>query len=168
MITTSATESRDAALEREEGLVIRPMRVDDLDQVLEIERKSFRNAWVRDAFLNEIHFENVACPLVAEIGGEVVGYITAWFVEDEIHITNIAVSPHHRRKGIGTVLLRAILDKGRREGYRLAYLEVRPSNESAIRLYRKWGFRVVSVRPRYYESDGEDALVMAKSLWESE
>ncbi len=168
MISTPEKKVADLDQQSRHRLTIRRMRVEDVDQIVEIEKQSFRHAWSREAFLNEIHYRDVAHPLVAEIDGEVVGYLTAWFVRDEIHITNLAVSPRHRRKGIGNALLQAVLEKGRREGYRLAYLEVRPSNLAAIRLYRKWGFRVVSVRSRYYESDGEDALVMAKLLREPE
>lgn len=154
----------DGSVVDRQQLRIRPMRLADVEQVLAIERQSFRTAWSRDAFVHEIHYEDIARPLVAELDGEVVGYITAWFVRDEIHITNLAVSPKHRRKGIADALLRTILDMGRREGYRFVYLEVRRSNLPAIRLYEKWGFRVLAIRRGYYQSDGEDALVMARHL----
>jgi ribosomal-protein-alanine N-acetyltransferase len=157
-------KTEDSDLKERSAVVLRPMRLRDVDRVVEIERASFRSPWPRKAFVHEVQYRGISFPVVAEAGGVVFGYILAWFVEDEVHIANIAVDPRQRGRGIGSALLEFVLEKGRREGYQLAYLEVRRSNHTAIRLYEKWGFGVIAVRRRYYEADGEDALVMAKNL----
>jgi ribosomal-protein-alanine N-acetyltransferase len=85
-------------------------------------------------------------------------------VLDEIHINNVAILPALRGRGIGTQLMRRVFDEARRLGARRATLEVRASNEGARRLYERLGFRVASVRPRYYTNPVEDALI----LWRDE
>ena len=85
-------------------------------------------------------------------------------MHDEIHVLNIATSPEDRRRGIGRALMDAAADHGRRRGARLATLEVRRSNASAIALYRALGYRQVGIRPNYYAEEGEDAIVMIADL----
>lgn len=94
----------------------------------------------------------------------VVGYICLWEVADELHVTNIAVHPDHRRRGIARALLTRVLDDARRRPVRLVILEVRPSNTEALALYESFGFRVVGRRRGYYYDTGEDALVMEMGL----
>jgi ribosomal-protein-alanine N-acetyltransferase len=94
----------------------------------------------------------------------VVGYVCLWEVADEMHVTNIAVHPRQRRRGIGRLLLGSILADGRARDVRVVVLEVRPSNTEAIGLYESFGFRVVGRRRGYYYDTGEDALVMETRL----
>ncbi len=146
-----------------ETLIIRRMDLDDLEAVTELEHLCFADAWTEEHFQFEISQSQVSVPLVAEIRGEIVGYIIPWFVEDEIHIANLAVSPVHRRKKIAEKLLQLVLKEGERQGSFYAYLEVRISNLPAIHLYRKFGFSEAGIRSAYYR-DGEDALLMEKYL----
>lgn len=147
-------------------LAIEPLKPHDLDEVLLIERASFPNPWSRRAFLHELRENPVARLWVAraEAGGGVLGYLCLWFVVDEVHITNVAVHPSHRRHGVGRALMAAILSRYRAEGATRAVLEVRPSNKEARQLYEAFGFRSVGRRKGYYFDNGEDALVMEMTL----
>ena len=140
------------------------MRPADLDEVLAIERAAFSMPWSRGAFLYEIEQNRVARCYVMREAEHIVGYICVWEVADEMHITNIAVHPTVRRRGIGRGLLGAVLEDALRRSTRLVVLEVRPSNTEARALYESFGFRVVDRRRAYYYDTGEDALVMEAVL----
>lgn len=141
-------------------LLIRPMRVGDLTTVQAIERASFTTPWPAQAYRQEIETNKLAQYLVAVIGDEIVAYGGIWLMVDEAHITTFAVHPRYRRRRIGERLLLALLDLAREVGAREATLEVRLSNLPARRLYEKYGFRPVGIRPRYYTDNNEDALIM--------
>jgi [ribosomal protein S18]-alanine N-acetyltransferase len=145
-------------------LTVDRMRADDLDSVVAIERASFTMPWSRGAFLYEMEKNRVARCLVMRDGASVVAYLCLWEIGDELHVTNIAVDPAVRRKGIGRSLLQGVLDDARQRGLRLVALEVRPSNIEARALYESFGFRVVGRRRGYYYDTGEDALVMETAL----
>jgi ribosomal-protein-alanine N-acetyltransferase len=140
------------------------MRPDDLDEVIEIERASFSMPWSRGAFLYELQQNRVARCMVMREGSHVVGYLCLWEIGDELHITNIAVHPGQRRRGIGRSLLTGVLDDARARKLKLVVLEVRPSNHEARTLYESFGFQVLGRRRGYYYDTGEDALVMEVSL----
>jgi ribosomal-protein-alanine N-acetyltransferase len=142
------------------------MQPGDLDQVVAIERLSFTMPWSRAAFLYEMEQNQVARCYVMRDGGRVLGYICLWEVADEMHITNIAVHPEERRRGIGRAMLGQVLAEARQRALRLVVLEVRPSNVEARALYESFGFRVVGRRRGYYYDTGEDALVMQAALGE--
>jgi [ribosomal protein S18]-alanine N-acetyltransferase len=142
------------------ALCLDRMRAEDLDEVLAIERLSFTLPWSRGAFLYEMEQNRVARCQVMRDGARVVGYICLWEIGDELHITNIAVHPDVRRRGIGRALLTSVIDEARQQGPRIVALEVRPSNREARQLYEGFGFRVVGRRKGYYYDTGEDALVM--------
>jgi ribosomal-protein-alanine N-acetyltransferase len=148
------------------------MRAADLEAVLEIERASFRTPWSREAFLHELERNRVAGLWVAR--GErsspapppapVVGYLCLWAVADEVHVTNLAVHPARRGQGVGRLLLGTLLVRHRALGARRAFLEVRPGNAEARRLYAGLGFREVGRRRGYYVDSGEDALLLEARL----
>ncbi len=144
----------------------RPMRVEDVDQVLAIERLSFPLPWSRESFIREIcEIDNSHLLVVAEdeeARAGVMGYACWWEVADECHITNFAVAPAHRRRGVADVLLGRVLEDAKGRGLLRATLEVRLGNAAAIALYEKWGFTAAAMRPRYYPDNREDALVMWK------
>ncbi|MBI4638400.1 MAG: ribosomal protein S18-alanine N-acetyltransferase [Candidatus Rokubacteria bacterium] len=144
------------------------MRPEDLDEVVAIERVSFSMPWSRGAFLYEIQQNRVARCWVSRDGPRVIGYICVWEIGHELHITNIAVHPVWRRRGIGKALLGAVLDDAQGRAVRLVVLEVRPSNEGARTLYETFGFRVIGRRRGYYYDTGEDALVMEATLGPAE
>lgn len=139
---------------------VEPMALGDLDVVQEIERRSFRTPWPAHAYRTELETNRLAHYLVAKAGGRVVGYGGVWVMVDEAHVTTFAVDPEWRRHGIGERLLLALLDLARNRNAHEATLEVRLSNLPARRLYEKYGFRPVGLRPRYYSDDSEDALIM--------
>jgi ribosomal-protein-alanine N-acetyltransferase len=140
------------------------MRPEDLDDVLAIERASFGMPWSRGAFLYEMQQNRVARCTVMRDDRLVVGYICLWEIADELHITNIAVEPARRRKGVARALLAGVLDDARQRNLRLVVLEVRPSNAEARNLYESFGFRLVGRRQGYYYDTGEDALVLQADL----
>ena len=143
---------------------VEPMRAGDLDEVLAIERASFTMPWSRGAFLYEIEQNRVAhCHVVRE-GGGIIGYLCVWEIADEVHVTNIAIHPAYRRRGIARELLTGLIADARARDLRLIVLEVRPSNHEAIALYESFNFRVTGRRRGYYYDTGEDALVMETRL----
>jgi [ribosomal protein S18]-alanine N-acetyltransferase len=145
-----------------EGCVIRRMRVDDLPAVLSIETVSFPNPWNRIAFIGEIQNTGISFPLVVSAEGDrrIIGYAVYWKIADDVQINNIAVHPEFRGRSLGDRLLAHILETVKAQGARVVALEVRPSNTSAISLYRKHGFTVVGKRRGYYSRPPEDADVM--------
>src|SRR5437016_1184457 len=116
------------------------MRSQDLDEVVAIERASFGMPWSRGAFLYEIEQNRVARCWVLRNGDEdsVVAYLCLWEIGDELHVTNIAVHPSLRRRGLARQLLTAILEDGRSRRLRSVTLEVRPTNEEARTLYESF------------------------------
>jgi ribosomal-protein-alanine N-acetyltransferase len=144
------------------------MRVEDLDQVLEIERVSFPHPWSRNAFLYELRENRVARLWVGrapdEPGAPIVAYLCLWLIADEVHVTNFAVDPSQRQRGIGRQLMGTLLELYRQQGATRAALEVRPGNHPARRLYEAFGFRQVGLRRGYYFDTGEDALLMEARL----
>jgi [ribosomal protein S18]-alanine N-acetyltransferase len=143
---------------------IRFMTIDDLDDVMEVEEKSFTVPWKREAFINEIEKNHFSTYIAVEDEGRVIGYCGVWLVVDEAHITNVAVLPGYRGQGLGELLMRKIMEVSIEFGARVMTLEVRKSNEAAQRLYRKLGFQNGGIRKRYYSDNQEDALVMWVNL----
>jgi [ribosomal protein S18]-alanine N-acetyltransferase len=144
---------------------IGPMRLGDVEDVMEIERVSFKTPWSPQVFLEEMARDWAHVDVVRDHGQRrVVAFGNYWIVADEIHLLNIATLPRDRRSGHASRLLAHIIDFGRRAGCRFVTLEVRRSNSVALRLYRRFGFRAVGVRPNYYAEDQEDAIVMLLEL----
>ena len=141
-------------------LLIEPMRLEDLEAVHRIELASFSSPWPPNAYRSELETNRLASYLVARVDGEIVAYGGMWLMVDEAHITTFAVHPAWRRQRVGERLLLAFLDLAVARQAREATLEVRLSNIAARRLYEKYGFRPVGLRPRYYSDNGEDALIM--------
>ena len=141
-------------------LVIEPMSLDDLEAVQRIEETSFSTPWPANAYRSELMTNRLASYLVGRIDGRLVAYGGMWLMVDEAHITTFAVHPDWRRQRIGERLLLAFFDLARDRRARELTLEVRLSNLAARRLYEKYGFRPVGLRPRYYSDNHEDALIM--------
>lgn len=154
------------------GIRVEPMQAADLEAVLGIERASFRTPWSRQAFLHELERNRVAALWVARgerdrdgtAGAPLVGYLCLWAVADEVHVTNLAVHPDWRGEGVGRQLLGTLLAHHRTLGARRAFLEVRPGNAEARRLYDGLGFKEVGRRRGYYVDTGEDALLLEARL----
>jgi len=144
--------------------VIRDMSHDDVFMVSDIERRSYEFPWSHGVFRDCLlaGYQNIV--LVRD--SSVVGYGVLSIAAGEAHILNICVHPDYRSHGYGEKLLDELLFRARAASVRTIFLEVRPSNERAIALYRKKGFHQVANRPAYYQADKrrEDAAVLAKKL----
>ncbi|MBU5427739.1 ribosomal protein S18-alanine N-acetyltransferase [Tissierella pigra] len=145
-------------------IVIRNMRESDLDDVMEIEKDAFTTPWTREAFLMEITKNQLAKYIVAEIDETIVGYGGIWLIIDEGHITNIAVKSNYRGLGVGNALVEGLIFLCTKLDINGMTLEVRVSNTVAKNLYKKYGFVESGIRPKYYQDDNEDALIMWKKL----
>ena len=144
----------------EEEVNIRFMDLEDLDQVMEVEKNCFPTPWSRGAFQSELTTNQFAYYLIAVSGERVVGYIGVWIIIDEAHITNIAVHSDARNQGIGNNLLRAVMEFSKTLGAKKLTLEVRVTNESAKSMYIKNGFINGGIRKNYYTDNQEDAQIM--------
>lgn len=136
----------------------------DLEAIVAIEQASFGDPWSAGALLQEMEPSALRLPLVADIGGEVAGYLMAWRSADQLHILNVAVATQRRRLGVASRLLAAALAAAEDDGLLEATLEVRPGNRAALALYRAFGFRQVGLRPGYYADTGEDAVILSLDL----
>lgn len=147
---------------------ITAMEKSDIDEVYEIEKKSYgEHHWSKDSFYNECQ-NNIANYFTAKDhkSGKVVGYLGSWFIVDECHITNVAVSPDLRRQKIAEQLLIHLIEKCYEKLIKYITLEVRVSNLPAIKLYEKFGFKSIGVRKKYYQDNDEDALIMfTENIW---
>lgn len=141
------------------GVRFVPLVKDHIEPILEIEKESNGSPWSFRSFEKEID-HGPSEFLVATIGGEVVGYAGAWIVADECHVTTIAVSPVHRRQGLGKKMMDEILARSKERGVLCATLEVRADNEAAIKMYEKLGFVISGKRKAYYPDNKEDAVIM--------
>jgi len=141
-------------------LSVESMRLEDLDAVHAIERASFSTPWPPHAYRSELEANRLASYLVVRAADTIVAFGGLWLMVDEAHITTFAVHPAWRRRRIGERLILALLDLAIERHATDATLEVRLSNLPARRLYEKYGFRPVGVRPGYYSDDQEDALIM--------
>ncbi len=146
------------------GVIITEMREDDLAVVESLDALAFGPSPPGAAARAEQLREELARPWailrVARTRGEpseVVGFVLAWRVVDELHILNVAVASHRRRQGVGASLLRVVLDEARASGAARCLLEVRRGNTSALALYASLGFSPFNERRAYYP-DGEDAI----------
>lgn len=138
---------------------IREMQVKDADAVVAIEQQIFSQPWSRQGFLDAVNLANTVF-LVAEENNRIVGYIGMYVAMDEGEITNVAVAPVERCHGIGGMLIAELLKIAENKGIARIVLEVRVSNDSAIRLYERNGFVQCGVRRGFYEFPKEDAYVM--------
>lgn len=136
------------------------MTRDDIPDLVEMERLAFSIPWTAEAFRHELDFNDNACYIGLVYDERLIGYCGMWIILDEAHITNVAIRPEFRGMGFGFHLMTYVMAVAHVHGADHMTLEVRPSNRSALRLYRKLGFAHVGTRPRYYPDDLEDAWIM--------
>ena len=134
-------------------------------QVAELEKMCFSTPWSEQSIASELQ-NDLAVWMVALHDDVVVGYVGSQTVWGETDMMNIAVHPGWRRRGIAEILIEQLIVELKRRGSNSLSLEVRLSNEPAIALYRKLGFRQVGCRPNYYRNPKEDALILRKE-WEA-
>lgn len=149
---------------QETPVKIRLMAHDDLGQVADIERRSYEFPWSHGVF-RDCLLAGYSC-IVLERNRDVIGYSILSVAAGEAHILNLCIDPKFRQLGYGEKLLDELLRRAAQAEVREVFLEVRPSNEAAIELYRKKGFRLIASRPAYYQAkEGrEDAAVYAKLI----
>jgi [ribosomal protein S18]-alanine N-acetyltransferase len=150
-----------------EGLAIRQLGYGDLPQVIAIERRAFTSPWSVSMFVLELSKPS-GIRLAAVRGEGIVGYVFCARYDEAYHVMTLATAPEHRREGIASALLEAVIERaGEDANYTL---EARVSNLGAIALYERHGFRGVGTRPHYYADNGEDALIMWRAIgapWEN-
>ena len=145
------------------GVLIMPMKKEDIPYLAELERENFSVAWSEKSFEEELENSNARF-YTARLGGVLVGYIGAINVCGEVSICNIAVEENLRNRGIGGSLLRQIEEISKFERAEFITLEVRESNLTAKRLYEKNGYKEVGLRKGFYQKPKEDAVLMTKFL----
>jgi len=142
----------------EDQLTIRRLTYADLPQIIALERRAFPTPWSLAMFVLELSKAS-GVPLAALRGETMVGFLICSRYDTVWHIMNVAVDPDLRREGIATALLLGLIE--RINDVRARYtLEVRESNVGAIALYERYGFRAAGRRRRYYQDNGEDAVIM--------
>lgn len=133
----------------------------DLDAVAAIAAASFTHPWTRDMLARELRESAVArLYILRRSDASVAAFCACWMLAGELHINTIAVDAAHRRQGLATRLLKAVIEDAAARGASSGTLEVRRSNDAARRLYEGLGFTIEAVRPRYYAGPEEDALIL--------
>jgi ribosomal-protein-alanine N-acetyltransferase len=140
------------------ALDIRRLSYPDLPQVLALERRCFTTPWSLAMFVLELSKPSGIC-LAGRLDGRIIGYLVCSRYDIVWHVMNVAVAPELRRRGIARALLAALFERVADAGAQYT-LEVRPSNRPALVLYEGLGFRSAGVRRRYYQDNGEDAVIM--------
>lgn len=151
-------------------ILIRPMKSSDIEQVMEIESAIFGEFhWRPQAFISEIEndFGNYFVA-IDETSSELIGYCGFWLIMDEGHITTLAVKPNLRNRGLGEIMIQKMIEAGYAKNVKWFTLEVRASNIPAQNLYYKYGFKSLGLRKKYYQDNGEDALIMwTENIWDN-
>ena len=147
---------------------LRPMLDSDVDEVMAIEEQVYPHGWTAGIFHDCLRVR-YSC-WVMEQGERIVGYGILSAGAGEAHILNVAVAPDYQGQGLGRTFMQFLLETARHHGADTAFLEVRPSNRVALRLYDTMGFNQVGVRRDYYpaEHGREDAIIMARELGDME
>ena len=141
-------------------VIIRPMRLEDIEHVSRLERRCYTLPWSSSAYVTEVGNPSAYYTVATEVDNTVVGYAGMWVNMDEAHITTIAVDPVQRGRKIGERLLLDLLEQGLKRNAKRSTLEVRERNVVAHNLYLKYGFEDVAVRKNYYSDNGENAVIM--------
>ena len=141
-------------------VIIRPMRLEDIEHVSRLERRCYTLPWSSSAYVTEVGNPSAYYSVATELDNTVVGYAGMWVNMDEAHITTIAVDPIQRGRKIGERLLLDLLEHGLDRNAKRATLEVRERNVVAHNLYLKYGFEDMAVRKNYYSDNGENAVIM--------
>jgi [ribosomal protein S18]-alanine N-acetyltransferase len=141
------------------ALEIRPLDLPDVSAIERIEQRAYPTPWSRSMFASELAKPTSIC-LGAFDGSDLVGYVITSRYVDAWHVMNVAVHPEHQRRGVATALLERLFELTRDDERRGYTLEVRISNDGAVRLYEQLGFEPRGVRRGYYTDNREDALIM--------
>lgn len=135
------------------------MNMSHISSIAEIERQCFSKPWSENAIAAELS-NDTAYFYVAKAGGETVGYIGMHCAADECYVANVGVAQNYRGEGIGSSLVNYAIERAREMKMSFISLEVRPSNETAVKIYERFGFERVGLRKNFYSEPKEDGLIM--------
>lgn len=145
-------------------MLIRRMDWSDIDMIVALEHELFSSPWDRDTFEYELGKNAFSSILVLEENGEILGYIGMWLLGDQTQITTLGVKKKFQGNGYAKILMDKCIEVTKNLGYRNINLEVRVSNQKAINLYEKCGFKIITIRKNYYQNNHEDAYLMIKKM----
>lgn len=153
-----------SAVIQSQEISLRPMTLEDVDVVIDIENRIYEFPWTEGIFRDCLHVGY--CCWIIEVDGQTAGYAIISVAAGEAHLLTLVVAIEFQGQGFGRLLLKQMLSIAHRHGAETIFLEVRPSNTVAIGLYNDTGFNEIGIRPNYYPAkDGrEDALIMAMTL----
>ena len=140
-------------------LKIAPISESDVPELVALEKLCFDEAWTEESYLNELKNSRTACYFACRCQDELVGFVGAWLILDEAHVTTVAVHPRMRGRRLGKCLVWTLMDRAVNDGCRWATLEVSVKNKPALKIYEGFGFKEIGRRRGYY-ANGEDAIVM--------
>ena len=148
-------------LSRDDAVIERLTRDDDLDLVATLEARCFTNPWSRDMLAQQLAESSTTRVFLLHLPEQrVAGFCACWLLVDELHVNTLVVDFPFRGRGLGRLLMRHVLEDAAKGGASRATLEVRESNIAARRLYEGLGFSVTATRPKYYTQPDEDALIL--------
>ena len=145
-------------------MLIRRMDLLDIDKIVALEQELFSSPWDKEAFYYELEKNAFSTILVLEDELEIIGYIGMWLLGDQTQITTLGIKKAYQGNGYAKKLMDKCEEITKMIGYANINLEVRISNQRAIRLYEKCGFKIVAIRKNYYQDNHEDAYLMIKEM----
>ena len=145
-------------------MLIRRMDLLDIDKIVALEQELFSSPWDKEAFYYELEKNAFSTILVLEDELEIIGYIGMWILGDQTQITTLGIKKAYQGNGYAKKLMDKCEEITKMMGYANINLEVRISNQRAIRLYEKCGFKIVAIRKNYYQDNHEDAYLMIKEM----
>ena len=141
--------------------IIENLNLTHIEEICDIEKRCFSDAWSRQSFIDEIDNENSVF-IVVKKEDKIVAYSGFWYIVDDAQIMNVAVDIAYKGMKISHILMKEMIQRARDKNMATMSLEVRVSNEIAINLYKGYGFEIVGVRKQYYQDNKEDAYIMFK------
>lgn len=141
--------------------IIENLNLTHIEEICDIEKRCFSDAWSRQSFIDEIDRENSVF-IVVKKEDKIVAYSGFWYIVDDAQIMNVAVDIAYKGMKISHILMKEMIQRAMDKNMATMSLEVRVSNEIAINLYKVYGFEIVGVRKQYYQDNKEDAYIMFK------
>ena len=145
----------------EGNYIIENLNLTHIEEICDIEKRCFSDAWSRQSFIDEIDRENSVF-IVVKKEDKIVAYSGFWYIVDDAQIMNVAVDIAYKGMKISHILMKEMIQRAMDKNMATMSLEVRVSNEIAINLYKVYGFEIVGVRKQYYQDNKEDAYIMFK------
>ena len=141
--------------------IIENLNLTHIEEICDIEKRCFSDAWSRQSFIDEIDNENSVF-IVVKKEDKIVAYSGFWYIVDDAQIMNVAVDTTYKGMKISHILMKEMIQRAMDKNMATMSLEVRVSNEIAINLYKGYGFEIAGVRKQYYQDNKEDAYIMFK------